>query len=116
MLRASGLAWVDFKTALSMACWIKVPFFHHQEQKGKVKGKIPINGYEADSEDTEKISPPAPRKGTKSRKSGAISGQEISESSISVYLLKVALTLCWKFELEKEIGLFSESSKWKHML
>ena len=50
-------------------------------EKNKSKKKIPVDGYEADLENTKKILPTAPKKPRKSKRINIISKQETSNPS-----------------------------------
>lgn len=65
-----------------IAIWSDWSHFLFQLSR-KTKKKIPINGYEADWEKNDKSSSIGPKKSRKTIKFGILSGQDISDSSIS---------------------------------
>ena len=79
-------------------------------KKEQSKKKIPVDGYEADFENNEKILPLVPKK---QRKSKQVNVTPNNKPVIQVNRVKRTITL--SVIQEEEINLFSESSEWGHL-
>ena len=78
----------------------------------KSKKKAIVDGYKADIETTEKILPPAPQKLRKSKQINVASEQKTSNTS---KFNETDDNSMLNVKQDKEISLFSKSSKWEHL-
>ena len=81
-------------------------------KNSKSEKKIPIDGFEAYFENTEKILPPTPKTPRKSKQTNVISEQEKSNSSKCNET--DGNTILGVIQ-EEEINLFSGSCRWEHL-
>ena len=93
-----------------MVWWAIIPYFDYQEKKSKKK--IPVDGYEADLENTEKISPPTPKKPRKAKRINVISKPETTNSSKPNETDENPILSVIQAE---EINSFSQNSEWEHL-